>query len=54
MDNGRKIVNRCAIQSYQVEAAHDIASAIAYLHSMNVVFRDLKPVSDREMLSRHV
>lgn len=36
---------REAITSCQVEVAHAIASALSHLHSMNVVFRDLKPVS---------
>jgi hypothetical protein len=30
----------------QIDVAHSIANAIAYLHSKNIAFRDLKPVRD--------
>lgn len=39
---GKKIAK---LMAERLQAAHEIASAIAYLHSRNLIFRDLKPAN---------
>ena len=49
--NGRGFASSNAvleeITTDQIDVVHSIASAIAYLHSKNIVFHDLKPVRDK-------